>query len=68
MRMSDNTGSSKIGRDGVFSTWYGRKRSYRSDFNVMKSEKGVMEGTENCGKGEIHAVLVANGTIDVSFL
>ena len=82
----------QIGRDGVFSTWYGRKRSYRSDFNVMKSEKGVMEewkgecgkgkvergngggkwlvmeGTENCGKGEIHAVLVANGTIDVSFL
>ena len=54
MRMSDNTGSSKIGRDGVFSTWYGRKRSYRSDFNVMKSEKGVMEEWKGeWGKGKV---------------
>ena len=43
MRMSDNTGSSKIGRDGVFSTWYGRKRNYRRNFSVMMLEKGVME-------------------------
>ena len=33
----------QIGRDGVFSTWYGRKRNYRRNFSVMMLEKGVME-------------------------